>query len=69
MARLTVYVPNEMAERAGTAGLDVSALTQRAIVAVLEENATATWLAGITDRHEVRHDGVRSAIDVGRDDF
>ncbi|MFD4429942.1 type II toxin-antitoxin system CcdA family antitoxin [Nocardia sp. NPDC058497] len=69
MARLNVYVPDELAERARAAGVNVSALTQAAIIAALEENATATWLAELTDRPEIPHDRVMSAIDAARDEF
>ncbi|MFD3702906.1 type II toxin-antitoxin system CcdA family antitoxin [Nocardia sp. NPDC058658] len=69
MARLNVYVPDELAERARAAGVNVSALTQAAIVAALEENATSAWLADLVDRPEISHDQVLAAIDVARDEF
>ncbi|WP_336084468.1 type II toxin-antitoxin system CcdA family antitoxin [Nocardia sp. SSK8] len=69
MARLNVYVPDDLAERARTAGVNVSALTQAAIIAALEENATSTWLAELTDRPNVPHDRALSAIDAARDEF
>ncbi|MDO3648263.1 type II toxin-antitoxin system CcdA family antitoxin [Nocardia mangyaensis] len=69
MARLNVYVPDDLAERARAAGVNVSALTQAAIIAALEENATSAWLTEITDRPEVTHDRMLSAIDAARDEF
>ncbi|MEU4414923.1 type II toxin-antitoxin system CcdA family antitoxin [Nocardia salmonicida] len=69
MARLNVYVPDELAERARAAGVNVSALTQAAIVAALETNATSAWLADLTDRPEIPHDRVLAAIDAARDEF
>ena len=47
MARLNVYVPDELAERARARGLNVSALTQAAITAELENTATDLWLEGL----------------------
>ena len=58
MARLNVYVPDELAERARARGLNVSALTQAAISAELENSATGA-----------RHDDVLGAIDAARDEF
>lgn len=70
MARLNVYVPDDLAERARARGLNVSALTQAAITAELENSATSIWL----DRLEAistgaRHDDVLDAIDAARDEF
>ena len=47
MARLNVYVPDELAARARATGLNVSALTQAAITAELERHALDAWLAGL----------------------
>lgn len=44
MARLNVYVPDELAARSRAAGLNVSALTQRAIAAALAAAETDRWL-------------------------
>src|ERR1051326_1516100 len=41
MARLNVYVPDDLAERARRAGLNISALAQAAILAELDHHATA----------------------------
>ena len=51
MARLNVYVPDELAERARARGLNVSALTQAAISAELENSATDAWLEGLEARN------------------
>lgn len=70
MARLNVYVPDDLAERARARGLNVSALTQAAISAELENSATDTWLDGLEARTTgARHDDVLSAIDAARDEF
>jgi len=70
MARLNVYVPDELAERARARGLNVSALTQAAISAELETSATDVWLGGLNPRPtDARHDDVMDAIDAARDEF
>lgn len=70
MARLNVYVPDELAERARTRGLNVSALTQAAIRAELENSATDAWLDSLEARNtEARHVDVLDAIDTARDEL
>ncbi|MFI9413560.1 type II toxin-antitoxin system CcdA family antitoxin [Nocardia gamkensis] len=69
MTRLNVYVPDELAERARERGLNVSALTQAAILAELEKTATSAWLAEFDDRPEVSHEVVIAAVDSARDEF
>lgn len=70
MARLNVYVPDDLAERARARGLNVSALTQAAISAELENSATNTWLDGLEVRSTgARHDDVLDALDAARDEF
>lgn len=67
MARLNVYVPDELAERARATGLNVSALTQAAITAELERHATDAWLAGLPARQrQVSHEMVLEALDTAR---
>jgi post-segregation antitoxin (ccd killing protein) len=70
MARLNVYVPDALAKRAKARGLNISALTQAAISAELEDSATETWLEGLQARStRARHDDVLDAIDAARDEF
>ena len=70
MARLNVYVPDDLAERARARGLNISALTQAAISAELENSATEAWLEGLETRSTgARHDDVLDAIDGARDEF
>jgi len=70
MARLNVYVPDDLAERARSRGLNVSALTQAAISAELESSATDGWLDTLAARSTAaRHDDVIDAIDAARDEF
>lgn len=70
MARLNVYVPDDLAERARSRGLNISALTQAAIAAELDGGATAEWLAELpTDVAPVDHDAAMAAIDQARDEL
>jgi post-segregation antitoxin (ccd killing protein) len=70
MARLNVYVPDDLAERARARGLNVSALTQAAITAELENSATDAWLERLEARStDAQHDDVLDAIDAARDEF
>lgn len=70
MARLNVYVPDDLAERARARGLNVSALTQAAIIAELESTATDTWLEKLEARTTgAQHSDVLAAIDAARDEF
>lgn len=70
MARLNVYVPDDLADCARAAGLNVSALTQAAIRAELENSATHSWLDGLEPRcTDARHEDVLGALDRARDEF
>ncbi|MCH9759181.1 MAG: type II toxin-antitoxin system CcdA family antitoxin [Actinomycetia bacterium] len=64
-ARLNVYVPDDLAERARARGLNVSALTQAAISAELERSGTDEWLdTPVVGSTTARHDDVIDAIDA-----
>ena len=70
MARLNVYVPDDLAERARRAGLNISALTRAAILAELDHHATAAWLDALP--HPARpasHRAALTALDAARGDF
>ncbi|HPY23521.1 MAG TPA: type II toxin-antitoxin system CcdA family antitoxin [Mycobacterium sp.] len=70
MARLNVYVPDDLAERARARDLNVSALTQAAISAELERSATDHWLSRLSGNPtSARHDDVLAAIDAARDEL
>ena len=70
MARLNVYVPDDLAEKARARGLNVSALTQAAIAAELEAGATAEWLAELPESvGSVSHDAAMAALDAARAEF
>lgn len=50
MARLNVYVPDELARRAREAGLNVSRLTREALEEELQRSTMRTWVARVGSR-------------------
>lgn len=78
MARLNVWVPDELAAQARARGLNVSALTQAALQVELERHATDHWLDHLqmpaaTDTASagprVGHASVLTALDGARGEF
>lgn len=70
MARLNVYVPDELSERARAADLNISALTQAAITAALDQAAARDWLSDIpTGAQTVDHTAALQALDDARDEL
>lgn len=70
MARLNVYVPDELAEQARAHNLNVSALTQAAIATEVARASLSGWLDSLpVISHPVDHDVVMAAIDAARDEF
>jgi len=70
MARLNVYVPDELADRARASGLIVSALTQGAISAELERYATDSWLERLpTPERAISHEEALDALHAARTEF
>jgi len=71
MARVNVYLPDELAERARAAGVNISGVTQGAIRSALAGIDTDLWL----DRLErlpckdVPHEHVIAALDEARDEL
>lgn len=70
MARVNVYIPDELAERAREAGLNVSALTRAAIEAELAGHATDAWLERLGPRtgRGPSHEAVMAALDAAREE-
>jgi len=70
MARLNVYVPDELAERAKAADLNISALAQAAIADELQRRATNSWLDALpAPRGTVSHRAAIDALDAGREEL
>jgi post-segregation antitoxin (ccd killing protein) len=70
MARVNVYLPDDLAQRAKEADLNVSSLTRRAIEDALAGQATNAWLAELAKLPPsgVTHEEVIAALDAVRDE-
>lgn len=68
MARVNVYLPDELAEEARAAGLNVSNITQEALRRELTGRRTSAWLGKVSrlPRSGVTHDEVLHALDDAR---
>ncbi len=70
MARVNVYLPDELAAEARSAGLNVSAVTQQALSESLARRATDTWLSGLGEvESAVTRDDVLAALDAAREEL
>ena len=67
MARVNVYLPDELAAASRAAGLNVSRIAQDALRAALDSAATSTWLDDVRAlpptgvSHDVALDATRAA--------
>jgi post-segregation antitoxin (ccd killing protein) len=70
MARLNVYLPDELARQARAAGLHISSLAQDAVRRSLSARSTDHWLEQLASREPsgVSHDRVIEALDQVRDE-
>lgn len=71
VARLNVYLPDELAAEARKAGLNLSAVTQEAVRRTLAERSTDAWLATAgtaPSAQRVAHDRALDALDAARDE-
>ena len=69
MARVNVYLPDELASRVKKADLNVSAIARKALEDELAGQETNEWLARISARsYGVSHDQVIAALDAVRDE-
>ncbi|MBB4686600.1 type II toxin-antitoxin system CcdA family antitoxin [Amycolatopsis jiangsuensis] len=67
MARMNVYVPDELAARAKSADLNVSALVQAALSDALQRQATDAWLDALpAPRRTISHEAVMDAVAAAR---
>ncbi|MGI8727488.1 MAG: type II toxin-antitoxin system CcdA family antitoxin [Solirubrobacterales bacterium] len=71
MARISVYLPDDLAEEMKRADLNVSRLTQAAIRTALAAADTNRWLdrAGSLDETGVTHESAVAAVAAAREDF
>jgi post-segregation antitoxin (ccd killing protein) len=71
MARVNVYLPDELAAAARAAGINVSNLTQDALRRELARRGTDAWLERIADLPptQVDHADVIDAVRAARDEL
>lgn len=71
IARVNVYLPDDLALRVKEADLNVSAVTRDALERELAGRATNAWLDRIRRLPPtgITHEEVMAAIDAGRDEY
>jgi post-segregation antitoxin (ccd killing protein) len=71
MARVNVYLPNELANQAKDAGLNVSNLTQEAVRSALSAKRTGDWLNEVAALSPtgVGHEDVLAALQEAKDEL
>lgn len=71
MARVNVYLPDDLAARAREAGVNVSAVTRAALEAELASGGAAAWLARAADLAApgVTHEDALTALHAARDEL
>jgi post-segregation antitoxin (ccd killing protein) len=71
MARVNVYLPDDLADQAKDAGLNVSSLTQDAVRSALSASHTQDWLSrvGALSPTGTGHEAVMSALSGAKDDL
>ena len=71
MARMNIYLPDDLAAKARAAGLNLSALTRAAVEAELARALTDRWLERVLALAPtlVSHDEAIEALDAAREDF
>ncbi|MCV6985302.1 type II toxin-antitoxin system CcdA family antitoxin [Mycobacterium shinjukuense] len=70
IARLNVYVPDELADRVRSADVNVSAVVQAALAEELDRRATNAWLDALPPlRGRRSHEAAIQALDEVRDEF
>lgn len=64
MARVNVYLPDELAQQARSAGLNISSIAQEALSRRLAHNETDLWLDRLDrlPRAEISHERVLEAV-------
>lgn len=71
MARVNVYLPDELVERVRAAGLNVSNVAQNALRRELDRRRSSDWLARIRSLPptSVSHADALDAVEAARSDF
>ena len=71
MARVNVYLPDDLAADARAAGLNVSSLTQEALRSALAASRVDEWLDDVAAMRPLRisHTAVASAVAAAKDEL
>lgn len=70
MARVNIYLPDDLAAAAREAGLNVSAVTRQALADALSARATDAWLETLElGSSEVTREQTLAAVDAYRDEL
>jgi post-segregation antitoxin (ccd killing protein) len=71
MARVNIYLPDELAEQVREADINVSAVARSALENELAARATNAWIARIRalPRANVSHEQVIAALDAAREEY
>ena len=71
MARVNVYLPDDLAAEARAAGLNVSNLTQQALRSALNASRVNDWLDDIAAMRPlgISHGAVAEAVAAAKDDL
>jgi post-segregation antitoxin (ccd killing protein) len=71
MARVNVYLPDDLAARARAAGVNVSGVAQDAIRGALASIEADVWLDRLErlPHTDLAHEAVIAALDEARDEF
>jgi post-segregation antitoxin (ccd killing protein) len=71
IARVNVYLPDDLAQRARAAGLNISGVAQEALRAALMRPEVDSWLDRLEaqPRADIPHGRVIDALDAAREEF
>jgi post-segregation antitoxin (ccd killing protein) len=71
MARVNVYLPDDLADAARAADLNISSLTQDAVRRELHRTGIEEWVQTVSRfaKPGVSHDAVQKAIDAAREEL
>jgi post-segregation antitoxin (ccd killing protein) len=71
IARVNIYLPDDLAQRARAAGINVSGVSQEAIRRALAASDTNAWLERLErlPANDIAHERVLSALDEARDEL
>jgi hypothetical protein len=71
MARVNVYLPDDLAEQARAAGLKVSSLTQEAVRSALTARCVDEWLDELDSMRPLRvsREAVEDAVTAAKDEL